>query len=444
MNEADLQDFAERAVDLALESGVDQAAVSVSQQKTVHLTYRDQKLEKNQKAEKVRMAIRIFSQGRYSRHVTNDLRDNTFPDFIRRGIHMTGFLAVDEFRSLPDPKHYPDPKSLMKKQPDLYDPEFSKVSFDDRLDIVRAIEESARMMDDRIISVSAGYADTAVNSILLHSNGFLGRSKRTFFSADALVTIDGGARKNRPAGSDWAGHVRRRELPEPRIIGETAAKRAAGKIGQEKILSGEYYMIIENRAAGRMVSILSGAMSGGAVQQKSSFLEGMAGEQIASPLFTMIDDPTLESRFASRIYDGEGLAAEKRVMVEKGILLYYYIDTYYGKKLNQAPTTGSHSNLTFETGSKNKDEMIRELNSGVLVNEFIGGSVNATTGDFSLGVAGFLIESGEIVKPVSEMNISGNAISFWKRLTDVGNDPMPYGSVLTPSMRFDEVYFSGL
>jgi len=158
----------------------------------------------------------------------------------------------------------------------------------------------------------------------------------------------------------------------------------------------------------------------------------------------MTDEPFIVKGFGSRFFDGEGLSAQKRVMIAKGVLTNYYIDTYYGKKLGMAPTSGSGSNTVFEYGSKSLEEMIRNLKRGILVTGFIGGNSNSTTGDFSFGIVGMLIENGVIVKPVNEMNISDNAKEFWHRLTETGNDPYPYSATLMPSMRFDSVSFSGI
>jgi len=108
------------------------------------------------------------------------------------------------------------------------------------------------------------------------------------------------------------------------------------------------------------------------------------------------------------------------------------------------PTSGSVANLIFEYGSESLEELLKHLDKGILVTGFIGGNSNSTTGDFSFGIVGQLIEKGEVVQPVNEMNISGNAREFWNRLAAMGNDPYPYSSLRMPSMLFEDVDFSGL
>ena len=152
----------------------------------------------------------------------------------------------------------------------------------------------------------------------------------------------------------------------------------------------------------------------------------------------------IKKGIASRYYDGEGLAAKKRVMIDKGILKHYYIDNYYGKKLGMEPNSGSASNIVFIYSEKSQEDFIKEMEKGILVTGFLGGNSNNTTGDFSFGIMGLLIEKGEIIKPINEMNISGNTKEFWKRLIDVGNDPYPYSSWCVPSLLFEKVQFSGI
>ncbi|MCP4706699.1 MAG: TldD/PmbA family protein, partial [candidate division Zixibacteria bacterium] len=112
--------------------------------------------------------------------------------------------------------------------------------------------------------------------------------------------------------------------------------------------------------------------------------------------------------------------------------------------LNWEPTTGGSSNLVFEYGSKSRDDLLAQMKKGILVTGFIGGNSNSTTGDFSYGIIGKYVEDGKIVKPIYEMNVSGNVTELWNKLTDVGNDPYTYSSWRRPSMYFKDINFSGV
>jgi PmbA protein len=185
------------------------------------------------------------------------------------------------------------------------------------------------------------------------------------------------------------------------------------------------------------------ATSGSTLQQKRSFLEGMVGKKLGSELLTLTDDPFVIGGFGSRLYDGEGISAKVMPVFDKGVFKNFYIDTYYGKKLERPPTTGGKSNLVMPPGEKSLDELIKGMDRAILVRGFIGGNSNSTTGDFSLGVFGTLIEKGQRTQAVAEMNIAGNQKEVWKRLTAVGNDPWLYGSTRVPSLVFDGIQFAG-
>ncbi len=432
--------LAEWISDCALNNGADQAAVSISEQRSVSIEFRDKKTEQLRESLQRSLSLEIYRGQRYAVHSTNDLRKEFLSGFIRNAVEMTGCLARDEYRALPNPQYYVQPYTADLK---FCDETYNRVAMSRRMKIAEEIEAAARAQSDRILSVSSGYSDSYSESVRFQSNGFSTEVHGTGFSAGAEVTVSdpGGGRPE-----DWfsAGSRFYDELPDTGTLGKKAADRALQKIGQKKIASGKYDMIVENRAGLRLISTLQGPMSGGALQQKSSFLESMIGKKVASQALTMTDDPFIVKGFGSRFFDGEGLAAHKRVMIEKGVLLNYYIDTYYGKKLGMAPTSGSGSNTVFEYGSQSLGEMIRNIKRGILVTGFIGGNSNSTTGDFSFGIVGMLIEDGAAVRPVNEMNISDNAKEFWHRLTETGNDPYPYSAARMPSMRFDSVNFSGI
>ena len=130
-------------------------------------------------------------------------------------------------------------------------------------------------------------------------------------------------------------------------------------------------------------------------------------------------------------------------MIDKGVLRCYYVDDYYGRKLTMEPTTARATNIIFKKGAKGLEELIAGVKKGILVSNFIGGNSNSTTGDFSIGITGELVENGKLIRPVNEMNITGNSREFWHRLTLLGNDPYLYSPYQCPSMLFEALSFSG-
>ncbi len=433
-------EIAEWAMKETISAGANEASASITNRREVEIEYRDKKLEKLSESTQNSLTLGIYSDHRYSNHTTNDLRKDSLKKFISEAVAATKYLTKDEFRSLPDSKYYPKDTDMNLQ---IRDNAYDNVETSERVTMAKNIESAAMEVSDQIISSTAGYGDVYYETAKVHSNGFSGENQGTIFYAGAEVTVKDGE-SGRP--EDWYyGSTRyNKDLPSPEFLGKEAAKRALRKVGQKKIESGQYTMIVENRSGSRLLGMLQGPMSARALQQKRSFLEGKLGEKIASEKFSVIDDPFLEKGLGSRFFDGEGIAAEKRFMVEKGILKNYYVDNYYGKKLGMTPTSGSSSNVLFDYGTQSCEDMIKDMEKGIFVTGFIGGNSNSTTGDFSFGVVGLLVENGELVKPVNEMNISGNAQDFWKKLVEVGNDPYPYSSRRMPSMMFEGVNFSGL
>lgn len=433
------KDLAQWAQDYALKQGADEVAIYVSKTRSVSISRREGIIENLKESTQNSLSLDLYLNHKYSSHSTNDLKKTSLEKFISEAIASTKYLTSDEFRYLPDPKFYPKTK---KYDLQLLDKKYENVNPEDRKEKVAVLEEFTRDLHPALISVTAGYSDSLHQAYVLHSNGFEGESERTRFSLGVDVTLQeehGG----KPEDGYWASTNIQRDLPDFQEIGKNAVHRAVRKLGQDKLASGTYDMIIENQTGGRLLWGLKNAMSGGTIFQKASFLEGMSGQKIGSEKLTLIDDPFIPRSSGSRHYDGEGLAAKRRVMIENGVLKNFFIDTYYGRKLGMKPTSGSTSNLIFEYGSRNSDAMIQDVDRGILVTGFIGGNSNSTTGDFSVGIVGQLIEKGKIVRPVNEMNLSENSLTFWQKLVETGNDPRPYSGWKTPSMRFDNIYFSG-
>lgn len=440
MNNKEKLELARWAVDQAKSHGADQIAINVAQSRDIEVEFRDGQVDQLKESTQSAMDISIYANNRYSNHWTNDLRKDSLKKLIEESVAMTRYLTEDPYRKLPDPKYY---KGLKKIELDVYDPGYGKVTPEKRVQISKDIESIAKSQSDKIISCSAGYSDSTAESVKVNSNGFEGENTVTLFAAGAEVTVDDG-NGGRPSDWNWVAVRHFDDLPDLESLGKVAAQRALDKIGQDKMESGRYETIVENRTAARLLYALYGPMQASSLQQKSSFLEGKLGQKIASEKLTMIDDPYIVNGLGSRLYDGEGMTTRKRTKIEKGILKEYYIDTYYGGKLGVEPNSGSTTNTTLETGNKSLEDLIKAIKMGILVKGFIGGNSNSTTGDFSFGIVGHYIEDGAIVKPVNEMNISGNMGDFWNNLVEVGNDPYIYSSWRLPSLHFADVQFSGI
>ena len=432
--------LAKWAIDHALKSGAQNAKVSIYESQKNDIEVRDKKIEKLQHSKQRSLSISLYVDKKYSVHSTNSLNSkNELKRFIKEAIIGTRYLAEDTFRSLPDPNLYFNQKDKIDLK--TFDNKFHSVDPQEKINTVLDIEKEILGKDSRIVSVTAGYADGMSSNVMVTSNGFEGDKENTYFHLYASVSVkDGDARPS----SGWNENTIYYDKLKKEGISKTALKHAIQKIGQSKIESGKMPMIVENKVAIQCLGPLLSALAGSAIQQKNSFLLNKLDKKIGSDLLTIIDDPLIISGWGSRQFNGEGLALKKRTIFDKGILKSYYIDTYYGKKLKIDPNSLSASNLVMPSGNRSMEEMVADLKKGILITGFNGGNTNGSTGDFSFGIEGFLIENGKMVQPISEMNISGNMIKLWKDLVEVGNDPDMDSPSRLPSLKFDNVEFSGI
>jgi PmbA protein len=437
MTKQEKYNLAKWAMNHAIKNGAQQASVSISNFRSSNVEVREEKIDKLEQAIQSNLSIRLFVDKKYSAHSTNRLKKEELSRFIEEAIAGTRYLSEDEFRTLPDPDLYFKGSEIelntLDRNFDNYDPQ-------EKIDLAFQAEKEVYGKDERIISVSASYYDGLNERVMVTSNGFEGDTSNSYFGLHSSVSVKGG--DARPE-SGWSENAIFYDQLEKSGIGMKALDRALKKIGQQKIESGKMSMIVENRIVSRLFSPLISALNGAAIQQKNSFLIDQLGNKVFSEKLTVIDDPFIVSGRGSRLFDGEGIATQKRPIFEMGIVKNYFIDTYYGKKLDMAPTSGSSNNLVFSTGSKDLDGLISSVERGILVTGFNGGNSNGSTGDFSYGIEGFLIENGKLMQPVSEMNITGNMKELWSNIEETGNDVFRSTSWLAPSILFNGVDFSG-
>jgi Predicted Zn-dependent proteases and their inactivated homologs len=432
------KDLARWVLEYALEKGCSDARVGIYTGTSNSFEYRDDQLDKLEQSVDNSLSIQIYVDGRFGSYSTNRLDKKELEKVIVQWIEATRYLAVDEFRKLPDPSRYFKANGF---DLGLYDHKLETVSVDDKLQLLKKNVNEVYKTDDRLISVSAGYGDGVSSSYILNSKGFEGENRTTYYSISTSVSMKGEG-DARPSDS-WYDSAIFWDKLKKEDIGKTAYRRTLRKLGQEKIESGSYDMIIDNLMGGSLFSPIISAIYGSSIQQKSSFLIDKIGEKILSDKVTCIDDPHVKNARGARWFDGEGVATKRMDVIKGGVLQMYYIDTYYGAKLGMEPTIQSPSLLRFDLGEQNFEQMLASMKKGIWVTGFNGGNCNSTTGDFSYGIEGFLIENGEPVKPLNEMNITGNILDLWKNLLEVGNDPRMNSSWRIPSLVFEKVNFSG-
>ncbi len=431
--------LAQWALDYALKNGCRAAKVSLYSGSNTSFELRDARMDKLQQASESRMSLSLYVDGRYGTYSTNRLDKEELESFIRNGVESTRHLAEDEARVLPDASRY-----YKGGKPDLQllDPRFDTVNPDDKVALAKAIAEEALGKDPRIISVESAYGDGDGFIYQITSNGFEGETQQSWYSLSASVSVKGEG-EARPSSYWYESSLYLDKLIKEGV-GQKALERTLRKIGQKKTKSGRYTLVVDPMNSGQLLRPMVSAVFGSALQQKNSFLLDKLGQKVGSDKFTLLDEPHLVGASGARYFDSEGVATERRSVFDKGVLKTYYIDTYNAKKMGVDPTIANPSVLVMQQGDKDLNGLVAGVGHGILVTGFNGGNSNSSTGDFSYGIEGFLIENGELTLPLSEMNVTGNMITLWSSLAETGNDPRLNSSWRIPSLVFEGVDFSGL
>lgn len=327
---------------LCLEKRVSGSKVGAVLQLQRFIELRDAKMDRLQQASESGLSISLYVDGRYGSYSTNRLDKKELETFIKNGIESTRYLAVDEARVLPDASRY-----YKGGKPDLqlFDKRFETINPDDKVAIARAAAEEVLGKDSRIISVGTSYGDGESSSYRLTSNGFEGESKSTWFSVSADVALRGEG-EARPS-SYWYESALFYDKLVKSGVGTKALERVLRKLGQKKVASGKYTMVVDPMNASNLLSPVLSALYGSALQQKNSFLLDKLNVKVGAGLLNLMDEPHLIGASGARYFDSEGVATERRSIFEEGVL----------KHTSLIPTTlkngsGADCQLSFLIGAQ--------------------------------------------------------------------------------------------
>jgi len=345
------------------------------------------------------------------------------------------------------------------KKVDSFNQALSNVGEEQKINFVKSLEEEAFRLDKRIASVEVCiYGDGYGETIMSNTKGLFLRDKSNIaYTYIAVVAKDGEDIKTGMAyrtGNDFNAF-------NAQDIAREAVDEALALLGARSVKSGDYNVIIRNSAAADLLEAFTGIFSAEAVKKNLSLLKGKLNEKIASDKFTLIDDPYMEGGLASKSFDGEGVACKYKKVVDKGVLKTYLYNLKTAKK-DGVDTTGnaskgsykssigiSPSNFFVEKGERTLDEMVADIDKGILITELQGlhSGLNSVSGDFSLAALGFLIQDGKISRPVEQITMAGNYFDMLKNIEETGSDlkfGMPGEAYIgSPSLRIKKLSIAG-
>ncbi|MFY1666858.1 metalloprotease PmbA [Pseudomonas sp. Pseu.R1] len=276
-----------------------------------------------------------------------------------------------------------------------------------------------------------------------NSHGFIGGYASTRHSLSCVMIAEKDGQMQRDY---WYDVNRQGELlMDARLIGQKAAERAASRLGARPVPTCEVPVLFSAELAGGLFGSFLGAISGGNLYRKSSFLEGAIGQRLFPEWMTIDERPHLMRAMGSAAFDGDGLATYAKPFVENGDLVSYILSTYSGRKLGLPSTAnaGGVHNLFVSHGTEDQAALIRRMGRGLLVTELMGSGLNMVTGDYSRGAAGFWVENGEIQFAVQEVTIAGNMRDMFKQIVAVGSDLEMRSNIRTGSVLIERMTVAG-
>ncbi len=379
---------------------------------------------------------------------TSDLAPQTVERMAHEAVALARETAPDPLAGLPD-------SGFADGLPDLelFDPADRDVPIAARIEDARRAEAAARSADPRIANSEGSQASSGFARIVYaNSQGFVGdyESASHGLFSEPIAQDAGGMQRDH-----WSTSARRlRDLEDAAQVGRTAARRALRRLGAKRVATCEVPVLFDSRTAPSLIGQLASCANGYSIYRQSSFLEGRMGDRIASELVTLVDDGRLPGGLGSKPFDGEGLATRRNVIVQGGRLESWLLDHYSARKLGLASTgsasrgTGSApragtTNLWLEPGAKTLEELIAEIDRGLLVTELIGMGFNPITGDYSRGAAGLWIERGEIVHAVEEITIASRMQDMLLAIDRVGGELEWHGRTASPPIRIASMMVAG-
>ncbi|HCH65225.1 MAG: peptidase U62 [Deltaproteobacteria bacterium] len=438
--ELDIASVAQDVLKLAKELGAEEATAGVSYGAYSELTRRDGRIEEAKESRSLSASVELLVDNRYSTHSTSDLRPAALRAFLERAVAATAYLEQDPNRRLPERELL----GLAEVDLDLVDPGFVDGDPEPRRRRAEHVESSVRsiLSDQSVRSITAYSWDGRSRSVVAYSNGFSAESERTSFGMAASVSLEEPDGRLPEAWSSCST-VHATDLWSIDTLSEDIRARALSRLGGRPAASGKYPMVLDRRVVSRILGTLVSPLAGGAIYEQRSCMADRLHTAVAAASFSLFDEPLIARGAGSRRADADGLPAHRRAIVEEGVLQTFFIDVYNSRRLNVDITTGSASNLVVPPGRESVADILSGLDRAILVDGFLGGNANPTTGDFSFGIRGGLYERGERVSAVSEMNISGNILDLMMRFEQAANDPWLLGAWRCPTMLFDDVQFAG-
>ncbi|ANE54204.1 metalloprotease PmbA [Methylomonas sp. DH-1] len=369
---------------------------------------------------------------------TNDISAGSLKETVKAACSIARYASEDEFAGLPDPE------LLATEFPDLDLNHPWALNAEQAIDVAIECENAAREYSSAISNSEGASVNTHQGTrVFGNSLGFLQGYQSSRHSLSCSVLAGSGDSMQR----DYWYSVARSplDLESAAQVGEKAAQRTLARLGARTLGTRQCPVLFAPEMASGLIGALLGAISGGSLYRKSSFLLDSLGTRVLPEFVRIHEQPLLTCALGSASYDAEGVATRARDIVCNGILKSYILSTYSARKLGMQTTgnAGGVHNLIVEPGGRDFADMLKLLDTGLLVTELMGQGVNRVTGDYSRGASGFWVENGTIQFPVQEITIAGNLKEMLRNIVAIGKDVDLRGNIRVGSILVERMAIAG-
>ena len=369
---------------------------------------------------------------------TSDLSPKAILDTVEAALSIARYTAQDEFAGLPD-------EALLARDiPDLSLHHPWDLSVEKAIELGLVCEQAAMQVDERINN-SEGANVSTQESLFVYGNslGFLAGypSSRHDVSCAVIAEDESGMQRDY-----WYESKRdAADLGSIEAVGHRAGERTVRRLNARKIDTTECPVLFEAPLAAGLIGHFVGAISGGSLYRKSSFLLDSLGKPVFAPLVNIRELPHILKGLGSSPFDNEGVATHERDLVKDGVLQGYMLGSYSARKLGltSSGNAGGNHNLILDSTGQNFADLLRQMGTGLVVTELLGHGINPVTGDYSRGAAGYWVENGEICYPVEEVTVAGNLIQMYQNITAIGTDVQIQGSKQCGSILIGKMTVAG-
>lgn len=432
-----LETRAQMALELARRLGADACEVGASVDQGVGVSVREGEVETVELSRDQGIAVTVYLGSRKGSASSTDAGEASIRAVVEKAIAIARHTGEDPAAGLADAE------LMATELPDLDVHHPWPLSTEEAIELALACESAGRQRPGIRSSDGASLSSGEGVRVYANSHGFLGsqRGSRHSLSCMLIAGDEGGMQRD----YDYSSARNPRDLLAPEKVGESAAERTLRRLGARRPATGRMPVLFDPTLASGLVGSLMGAIAGGALYRQASFLCDRLGEPLFPEWFSLQERPMEVGAMASSPFDGDGVQTRDNVFIENGRLASYMLSAYSARRLGMQTTgnAGGARNLRIEAPLASREELLARMGRGVLVTELMGQGVNAVTGDYSRGAAGFWVENGEIQHPVEEFTIAGNLEAMFKGLSGIGSDTDTRGSIHTGSWLIGEMTVAG-